>query len=219
MFKTKSIRPSAARQLPLTFCGCESPVKLQVTRFALQEPAAIMLSWLGKVFILTAFSEELQASTHSQIIATLRPGYDIMNIILRLLNSQHHDSQQLRINKVQQGLAKDGSHVTEYSQDVVLEFLHKVTKATDQQIIHHVIQHALSSQHEGPVESKVAETLSQLRRTGQIVATNGANSISYKQTGQYIVHLLGDISMMQQALVHALHQEAGIERVELHKQL
>ncbi len=94
-----------------------------------QSHVALQPIGMSLLLVLHSDSEE-PASTHSQIRLTFRPvffGHD------SLLNSQHRDGPQLQsmpIIKVQQGMAKDGTHATEHSQDVVLE-CHQGNKPAD----------------------------------------------------------------------------------------
>ena len=167
-----------------------------------------------------SLTQELEQNSHSRVIVELKPGHDIMEILLGLLNSEAPDIEQLWLEKVRHGDKADPRPLSTASiQNTILDFLQRNVKATDQQIIEHLTSHAGSdpknAQH---TDSIVQHALNELKQSGSIIAKHGANSVSWSQPGQYTVHLFGEINFMRRALQRALQKEAGIASAELHQQ-
>ena len=168
----------------------------------------------------TDLTQELEENSHSRIVVELKPDHDIMEIVLRLLNSEAPDIEQLWIEKAQHDDKADPRPLSTASiQNGILDFLQRNVKATDQQIIQHLASHAGSnSQSAQHTDSMVQHALGALKHSGSIISNHGANSVSWSQPGQYTVHLFGEINLLRRALQRALQKEAGIGSAELHQQ-
>lgn len=163
----------------------------------------------------TDLRQELHAQAHSRITATLKPGFDVMAIMLELLQWNEQDVEQVWI--------RPADHVDQASYDItepsgletaIQDLLRKVRFATLEEIFDHYTFNKRPDEH-ADMHGQVSAALQHLISGGAVILNDNMYYPSFQQPGNYKLDLSGDVNMLRHPVVHALQQHPGIAHAQI----
>lgn len=163
----------------------------------------------------SSLTSELQAHAHSRISVELRPGFDFLDIMLKLLQWNEQDVSQMWI--------RPAAHVDQASYDIhtplgletaVQDLLRKVRMANMEEIMDHYTFNKPPDER-ADMRARVREAVDSLLSSSAVIQSNGLFYPSFEQPGQYKMDLAGEVNMLRHPVVHALQKHSGIAHVEI----